>query len=728
MIDRLQNIFPFFWQGLRNSYTQIFFSNHKILGYLLIFVTLFDVNAGISGLIAVSVTNTAAYLMGLNRQQIIHGLYGFNSLLVGLGLGLYFQPGWSFSIILIFASLLTLLVTVSLAGILGKYGLPYLSLPFLAGIWIVMLSTREITHLDISERGIYTLNEMYTLGGLPMMHIYDWFDQINWAEPIKIYFRSLGAIFFQYHLFAGLVIALGILLWSRMAWLLSVIGFAAAYLFYQVVGANINELGYTYIGFNYILTAIAIGGFFTVPSVYSILWVILSIPLLAFFTISGNAILAPLQLSVFSLPFNMVVIMFLYVFKLRERFYDKPGLVYVQQFNPEKNLYSSLVNRSRLAHLEKIEMKLPFWGFWKVTQGINGQHTHKESWRHAWDFEMTDDEGKTYRNQGDRLEDYYCFGKPVVAAASGYVTEVVDTIEDNQIGDMNLNFNWGNTVVISHTTGLFSQSSHLKLGTVLVKKGQYVQKGQQIASCGNSGRSPYPHLHFQFQSASEIGSHTLDYPFAAYLSRDPEIKFHSSDQPLLDQLVSNNIVDDQLDKALHFIPGQEIKFKRQDSEEEIVWQVETDIYNKSYLLCKKTQSKAWINRLPDMFYFTHFEGNRNSYLYDFYLAAYQVVTGAHKGLVIEDQITLSEFPIKWMRILQDFVAPFKRFLETAYRIEYVKTGNTIGAGLIELKAEVRFKWRQKTITKKQYTLTFVDSKLSQFVIYKNDQEIFLNRE
>jgi hypothetical protein len=400
----------------------------------------------------------------------------------------------------------------------------------------------------------------------------------------------------------------------------------------------------------------------------------------------------------------------------------------VQQFNPEKNLYSSLVNRSRLAHLEKIEMKLPFWGFWKVTQGINGQHTHKESWRHAWDFEMTDDEGKTYRNQGDRLEDYYCFGKPVVAAASGYVTEVVDTIEDNQIGDMNLNFNWGNTVVISHTTGLFSQSSHLKLGTVLVKKGQYVQKGQQIASCGNSGRSPYPHLHFQFQSASEIGSHTLDYPFAAYLSRDPEIKFHSSDQPLLDQLVSNNIVDDQLDKALHFIPGQEIKFKRQDSEEEIVWQVETDIYNKSYLLCKKTQSKAWINRLPDMFYFTHFEGNRNSYLYDFYLAAYQVVTGAHKGLVIEDQITLSEFPIKWMRILQDFVAPFKRFLETAYRIEYVKTGNTIGAGLIELKAEVRFKWRQKTITKKQYTLTFVDSKLSQFVIYKNDQEIFLNRE
>ncbi len=728
MIDRLQNIFPFFWQGLRNSYTQIFFSNHKILGFLLIFVTLFDLNAGISGLIAVSVTNTAAYLMGLNRQQIIHGLYGFNSLLVGLGLGLYFQPGWSYLIILIFASLLTLLVTVSLAGVLGKYGLPYLSLPFLAGIWIVMLSTREITHLDISERGIYTLNEMYVLGGMPMLRIYDWFDHLNWAEPIKIYFRSLGAIFFQYHLFAGLVIAFGILLWSRLAWLLSVIGFVAAYLFYQVVGANINELGYTYIGFNYILTAIAIGGFFVVPSVYSILWVILSIPLLAFISISGNTILAPLQLSVLSLPFNIVVIMFLYVFKLRERFYDKPGLVYVQQFNPEKNLYSSLVNRSRLAHLEKIEMKLPFWGFWKVTQGINGHHTHKESWRHAWDFEMTDGEGKTYRNQGDRLEDYYCFGKPVVAAANGYVTEIVDTIEDNEIGDMNLNFNWGNTVVISHATGLFSQSSHLKLGSVLVKKGQYIQKGQQIASCGNSGRSPYPHLHFQFQTASEIGSHTLDYPFAAYLSRDPQINFHSSDQPLLDQLVSNNIIDDQLDKALHFIPGQEIRFKVEDSDEEIVWIVETDIYNKSYLLCTETQSKAWFNRLPDMFYFTHFEGNRKSFLYDFYLAAYQIITGAHKGLVIEDQITLSEFPVKWMRFTQDFLAPFVQFLHVKYKTEYVQAGNTIGAGTIELQSETSFLVSSRLVEKKQYGIVFSEGKLSRFTIIKKHNKLVLTRE
>lgn len=728
MISRLQFLFPLFWQSVRNSYTQIFFSNNRILGVLLIIVTLFDQNAGISGLLAVLTANIAAYIMGLNRQLIINGLYGFNSLLVGLGLGLYYQAGWSFFVILIFASLLTLMVSVSLAGILTKYGLPYLSLPFLMGIWIITLSTREMSHLDMSERGIYTLNEMYTLGGLPMLKVYDWFENLQWAEPLKIYFRSLGAIFFQHHLFAGLLIAIGIFIWSRLAWLLTVIGFGSAYLFYLLVGANMNELGYTYIGFNYILTAIAIGGFFVVPSFYSIVWVLISVPLLVFITSAGNTILSPLQLSVLSLPFNMVVIMFLYAFKLRERFYDKPALVFIQQYSPEKNLYSSLVNRNRLAHLEKIEMKLPFWGFWKVTQGIDGHHTHKESWRHAWDFEMIDGEGKTYRKKGDQLEDYYCFGKPVLAAASGYVTEVIDNIEDNQIGDMNLNFNWGNTVVMSHATGLFSQSSHLKLGSVLVKKGQYVQKGEQIASCGNSGRSPYPHLHFQFQSASEVGSHTLNYPFAAYLSRNPEIKFHSSDQPIVEQLVSNNTIDDQLDKALHFIPGQEIKFKVQDSLEEIDWLVETDIYNNSYLYCKQTKSKAWFNRLPDMFYFTHFEGNRKSFLFDYYLASYQIITGAQKGLTLQDHITLAEFPVKWMLYFQDFLAPFGRFLSIEYQIKYVQAGNMIGAGTIELHSNTSFFAFRKLIVRKQYRLIFAEGKLNQIVVIQNNNEIVINRE
>ncbi|MCK7534439.1 MAG: urea transporter [Marinilabiliales bacterium] len=123
------------------------------------------------------------------------------------------------------------------------------------------------------------MNEMYMLGG------YDHGQDLRVVQPVStcrsrssIYFRSLGAIFFQYHLFPGLLIAIGLLIYSRIAFTLSLLGFYAAYAFYQLVGADMTTLSYSYIGFNFILTAIAIGGFFIIPSWYSFLWVILLTP------------------------------------------------------------------------------------------------------------------------------------------------------------------------------------------------------------------------------------------------------------------------------------------------------------------------------------------------------------------------------------------------------------------------------------------------------------------
>jgi len=727
--SQLKTIFPFFWQSISNSYTQVFFAKNKWMGLLLIAVSFFDLNAGLSGLLAVLIANTAAYLIGLNRQQIVSGFYGFNPLLVGLGYGITFQPGLSFFIILVFIALLTLFVSVFLAGILAKYGLPYLSLPFLLGLWIVMLSARQIDQLALSEGGIYFLNELYLLGGMPLLNLYHWIDQLNWPQFFKLYFKSLGAIFFQYHLFAGIVISLALLLWSRLAFLFSWIGFGAAYLFYIVIGASLNDLSYSYIGFNFILTAIAIGVFFVIPSRHALLWVLISIPLLAFLQIASKVVLEPLQLGVLSLPFNLVVISFLFVFRQRERFTDKPSLVYIQQFVPEKNLYSSLINKSRLAHLERIPMRLPFWGYWAITQGISGKHTHKDAWKYAWDFEITDEERKTYKNAGAQLTDYYCFGKPVLAPASGYIVDVINEIADNEIGDMDVLNNWGNTVVISHASGLFSQLSHLKQGSVLVQKGQYVLEGTQIAQCGNSGRSPIPHLHFQFQTAGIIGSHTLDYPFASYLSKGEKLSYHSSDQPSLNQVVGNNVLNEQLDKALHFIPGQEIRFEVENESEQVFvdWKVETDIFNQSYIYCPKTNSKAWFSRLPDMFYFTHFEGNRKSILYDIFLGGYQIITGHIPGLTLNEQISLSEFPNPGWKLLQDFLAPFYRFLEIKYSATHLKTINSLTDDSLRISAEVTFLMLGKCIQKRKYQLCFWEGKLAEITIIKDKKTLKLSR-
>lgn len=199
MIKNRYNISAFY-ESLLNSYAQVFFSNNKLFALALIIVSFFDLYAGISGMLAVLISNAMAFLLGFNRFNIRSGYYGFNSLLVGLGVGVFFQPSVEFYVFLVFTAILTLFITVALEGVIGKYGLPYLSVSFLFGIWMVTLAARQFTALEISERGIYTLNEMYMLGGISMVNLYEWFNNLPLHESIKIYFRSLGAIFFQYHL------------------------------------------------------------------------------------------------------------------------------------------------------------------------------------------------------------------------------------------------------------------------------------------------------------------------------------------------------------------------------------------------------------------------------------------------------------------------------------------------------------------------------------------------
>lgn len=336
-IARFSTLFPSFRLSIRNSYTQILFSKDKVLGWTLMLVSFFDWQAGLSGWLSVLIANTAAYLSGLNRQKITEGLYGFNALLVGLGLGSYYQFNTAFLIVLLFAALLSLLITTLLEGILSKYGLPFLSLPFLITYWMSLLSTRDFSQLELSSHGLYNLNEMFKLGGLGLLQAYEWLSNINLPEPVKIYFRSLGAIFFQYHLFAGLLVAAALLRWSRQAFMFSVTGFAAAWLLYGMLGINMQSVSYSYIGFNYLLTSIAIGGFFLVPSAGSLLWLLLAVPVTAFVIASGNAIFSQWQIGIFSLPFNVVVLLVLYMLKLRERFTEYPPLVYYQQYSPEQN-------------------------------------------------------------------------------------------------------------------------------------------------------------------------------------------------------------------------------------------------------------------------------------------------------------------------------------------------------------------------------------------------------
>ncbi len=664
-----------FNKGIINSYGQVFFSTKYWFSFLLLIVSFFDPLAGLAGLLSVATANSIALLFGYNRLSILSGLYGFNALLVGLGLGIYFNFSIALFFIIVISAILTLFLSIMMEGILYKYGLPFLSLPFLFVIWTLNLAVNDFTALGLSERGMYTLNMLYANGGSDLVNAYQWWGDLVNHNILTTYFISLGAIFFQYNVLAGIFIAAALLVFSRIAFSLSLIGYFSAYFFYLLIGSDISNVSYMYIGFNYILTAIAVGGFFIIPSKSSYFWTILLIPLVAILTISLNKVFAIFGISIYSLPFNIIVLLFIYVLKFRNKKQTDLNLVITQEYSPEKNLYSYNNYKNRLAPwFENIPIQLPFFGEWSISQAHNGDITHQGDWRHAWDFIIKIENGAQFKNSGNNVDDYFCYGKSVLAVADGLVEEIIDGIEDNKIGEVNLEQNWGNTIVIRHTATLFSKLSHLQAGSFKVTKGEYVKADQQLANCGNTGRSPVPHLHFQMQATPFIGSKTIEYPIASYFSKiNDKLELKLFSIPRKNERLSRPIPEKLLQTAFNFIPGKTLKWKLNNSDEIIIWDVKISALNQTYFECRKNNSKAFFTYTDQLFYFTGFTGRKDSFLFKFYLSAQKVQMSFFEEMNFSERVRPNDV-YKGIRLyIQDFIAPFYLYLKPKFSIQYSST-------------------------------------------------------
>ena len=80
-----------------------------------------------------------------------------------------------------------------------------------------------------------------------------------------------------------------------------------------------------------------------------------------------------------------------------------------------------------------------------------------------------------------------------IAAAKG--TKIKNSNSGNVLLAANNLFFTGGTIIIEHGHGLISIYSHLD--KIFVKKGDFVKKGELIATVGSTGRSTGPHLDFR---------------------------------------------------------------------------------------------------------------------------------------------------------------------------------------------------------------------------------------
>ena len=185
------------WPATLNSYSVIFFLNNKVFAGGLILITFFNFFAGLSGLIATLTSVLIANIMGFDKLQLKKGLFSFNALLTGIGMGTFFDPGTVYFSLLLLASLLTLILSVTLSGWFEKYGLPHLSIPFVISFWFIVLPSSLFENLGLTQRNVYWINEMYTIGGNNLLNFFQTVDNLSINNSLDIYLRSMSSIIFQ---------------------------------------------------------------------------------------------------------------------------------------------------------------------------------------------------------------------------------------------------------------------------------------------------------------------------------------------------------------------------------------------------------------------------------------------------------------------------------------------------------------------------------------------------
>jgi hypothetical protein len=141
--------------------------------------------------------------------------------------------------------------------------------------------------------------------------------------------------------------------------------------------------------------------------------------------------------------------------------------------------------------------------------------------RFAVDWEQLDESGRIYVGPREQLSSYTIFGREALAVADARVVAIVDGLEEQVPGKfpeaISLAQADGNSVVLDLGGGRFALYAHLQPGSLRVKSGDRVRRGQVLGLVGNTGNSLAPHLHFHvMDSPSPLDSNGLPYEIDAF--------------------------------------------------------------------------------------------------------------------------------------------------------------------------------------------------------------------
>lgn len=178
---------------------------------------------------------------------------------------------------------------------------------------------------------------------------------------------------------------------------------------------------------------------------------------------------------------------------------------------------------------------------WLVSEGPGNSHSHH--WgsllalngvvtipqRYAIDFVGLNERGHALEVDPDKLHDsanvdWFGYDSEVLAVADGVVRDARDGQPDGKPmskhgdeSDLTARGLYGNFVVLEIAPDVFAHYAHLRPGSLCVRAGQHVHRGEVLAHLGDTGNSAAPHLHFHLSNRPTFEeSEGLPFRFARF--------------------------------------------------------------------------------------------------------------------------------------------------------------------------------------------------------------------
>jgi murein DD-endopeptidase MepM/ murein hydrolase activator NlpD len=130
--------------------------------------------------------------------------------------------------------------------------------------------------------------------------------------------------------------------------------------------------------------------------------------------------------------------------------------------------------------------------------------------------------GKAWHDDPKINANWYSYGVEVLAVADSVVASIKDGIPENvptsptRAVPITAQTIGGNIVILALGNGGFAYYAHLQPGSLRVKSGDRVRRGQVLGLLGNSGNSDAPHLHFHMSDNDSLASEGLPYAFDSF--------------------------------------------------------------------------------------------------------------------------------------------------------------------------------------------------------------------